>query len=170
MNNPSRNRNLIFIIAVLLLTNIAVLSYFLWIKPTRTDGGDGRDKRRPGIADKLRDSIGFNNEQVAQYEKLKDEQWASLRPMFDDMRKAKDNLFKLISDPNATDSLIDKTSDVIAQKQKALDLQTFNHFKKVRALCTPEQQPKYDSLIQRMFRRMGKPIRRNDKDKDEKTK
>ena len=70
----------------------------------------------------------------------------------------------------SSDSVINKASDVIAQKQKALDLQTFNHFKKVRALCTPEQQAKYDSMIQRMFRKMGKPIRRNEKEKDEKTK
>ncbi|MFI5130888.1 MAG: Spy/CpxP family protein refolding chaperone [Chitinophagales bacterium] len=168
MNNPSRNRNLIFIIAVLLLTNIAVLAYFLWIKQPVQKRGGGNPKI--GIADRLKDSVGFSDEQVAQYEKLKDDQWTSLRPMFDEMRKAKDNFFKLLSDPNSSDSVIDRASDVIAQKQKALDVQTFNHFKKVRALCTPEQQAKYDSMIQRMFRKMGKPIRRNEKEKDEKTK
>jgi Spy/CpxP family protein refolding chaperone len=169
MSNPSPNRNLLFIIAALLLTNIAVLVYFFWIKQPKTDFG-GHERPKNGIADKLKDSVGFNDEQVAQYQKLKDEQWASIRAMFDEMRKAKDGLFRLLSDPNASDSVINKASDVIAQKQKALDLQTFNHFKKVRALCaTPEQQVKYDSLIQRMFRRMGKPMRRNEKDKEEKT-
>ena len=170
MNNPSRNRNLIFIIAVLLLTNIAVLAYFLWIKKPTTDGGGHGGGRKIEMADRLKDSVGFNDEQVGQFKKLKDEHWASLKPMFDEMRNAKDNLFKLLSDPNASDSLIDRASDVIAEKQKALDLQTFNHFKKVRALCTPEQQPKYDSMVQRMFRKMGKPMRRNEKEKDEKSK
>ena len=164
MTNPSRNRNLIFIIAALLLTNIAVLAYFLWIKqPEKRDKGQD-NKPKIDMVDRLRDSVGFNDEQVTQFKQLKDEHWATLKPMFDEMRKAKDSLFKLVSDPNASDSVIDKVSDVIAQKQKALDLQTFNHFKKVRALCTPEQQAKYDSLIQRMFRKMGKPIHRNDKD------
>jgi protein CpxP len=168
MSNPSRNRNLIFIIAALLLTNIAVLAYFLWIKePKPHDGG-----RPPKIdmADKLRDSVGFNDEQVTQFKKLKDDHWATLKPMFDEMRQAKDNLFRLLGDPNANDSVINKASDVIGEKQKALDLQTFNHFKRVRGICTVEQQVKYDSLVQRMFRKMGKPIRRNDKDKDEKAK
>ena len=169
MNNPSRNRNLVFIIAALLLTNIAVLAYFLWIKhPEKTERG--QDNRKTDIIDRMRDSVGFNDEQLGQFKKLKDEHWASLKPMFDEMRKAKDNLFKLLSDPNASDSLIDRASDVIAEKQKALDLQTFNHFKKVRALCTQEQQTKYDSMVQRMFRKMGKPMRRNDKEKDEKSK
>jgi len=168
MTNPSRNRNLIFIIAALLLTNIAVLVYFLWIKQPTTEGG-GHGRPRIDMADRLKDSVGFNDEQVAQFKKLKDEQWATIRPLFDEMRKAKDSLFKLISDPDVSDSVINKTSDVIAQKQKALDLQTFNHFKKVRALCTPDQQPKYDSLIQRMFRKMGRPVRHNEKEKEEKT-
>jgi periplasmic protein CpxP/Spy len=169
MSNPSRNRNLLFIIAALLLTNIAVLVYFLWIKQPKTDGG-GHERTRIEMADRLKDSVGFNDEQVAQFKKLKDEQWTTIRSMFDEMRKAKDSLFKLLSDPAASDSVINKASDVIAQKQKALDLQTFNHFKKVRALCaTPDQQVKYDSMIQRMFRRMGKPMHRNEKDKEEKT-
>jgi Spy/CpxP family protein refolding chaperone len=168
MSNPSRNRNLLFIIVALLLTNIAVLAYFLWIK--QPEKRDRSQDNRPKIdmVDRLRDSVGFNDEQVTQFKKLKDEHWATLKPMFDDMRKAKDSLFRLVSDPNANDSVIDKVSDVIAQKQKALDLQTFNHFKKVRALCRPEQQEKYDSLVQRMFRKMGKPMRRSDKEKDEK--
>jgi periplasmic protein CpxP/Spy len=168
MNSTSRNKNLLFIIAVLLLTNIAVLVYFLWIKQPETKHG-GPDKPRMGITDKLRDSVGFNEEQIKQYGQLKDQQWTTIRPMFDEMRKAKDSLFKLLSDPNVNDSIINKASDVIAQKQKNLDLQTFNHFKKVRALCTPEQQSKYDSMVQRMFRKMGKPMRRNDQGKDEKT-
>jgi len=170
MTNPSRNRNLVFIIAALLLTNIAVLAYFLWIKqPEKRDKNQG-NRPNIGMVDRLKDSVGFNDEQLTQFKKLKDEHWESLKPMFDEMRKAKDNLFRLLADPTASDSVINKASDVIAEKQKALDLQTFNHFKRVRAICTSEQQAKYDSLIQRMFRKMGKPIHRNDKDKDQKTK
>jgi periplasmic protein CpxP/Spy len=170
MSNPSRNRNLIFIIAALLLTNIAVLAYFLWIKQPEKRDRSQDNRPKMDMVDRLRDSVGFNDEQVTQFKKLKDEHWATLKPMFDEMRKAKDNLFRLLGDPGANDSVIDKASDVIAEKQKALDLQTFNHFKRVRAICTSEQQAKYDSLVQRMFRKMGKPIRRNDKEKDEKTK
>ena len=64
----------IFIIAVLLLTNIAVLAYFLWIKQPEQNTWR-REPKECGIADRLKDSVGFNDEQVAQYEKLKDDQW-----------------------------------------------------------------------------------------------
>jgi Spy/CpxP family protein refolding chaperone len=168
MSTPSRNRNLIFIISALLLTNIAVLVYFLWLKHPEAKHG-GSEVKKNGMTDKLKEEVGFTNEQVAQYQQLRDEQMTTIHPMFEEMRKAKDSLFRLLSDPNVNDSLVNKATDVIAQKQKILDIQTFNHFKKVRALCTPEQQPKYDSMIQRMFRKMGKPQRRNE-DKEAKNK
>ena len=85
--------------------------------------------------------------------------------MYDDMRKTKDSLFRLLSYPETPDSLVDKVTDAIARKQKALDLQTFQHFRRVRTLCTPEQLEKYDSMVLRMFRKMGKPSRQDDKEK-----
>lgn len=168
MSNP-RNRNLLFIIAALVLTNIAVLAYFLWMKPHPDP--KKRDNKDMGITEKLKAEVGFNDDQVAQYKLLKEEQWTSIKPMFDAMRKAKDSLFRLLSDPSVNDSVINKASDAIAQRQKALDLQTFNHFKKVRALCTPEQRAKYDSMVQRMFRKMGKPpARKSEQEKGDKAK
>ena len=169
MSNP-RNRNLLIIIGVLLLTNIAVLVYFLGEKKPAKPGTSHNEKDKAGIAEMLQKEVGFTDEQTAQYKQLKEKQKETIRPMYDDMRKAKDSLFKLLSYPETNDTLLNKISDVIAQKQKALDLQTFNHFKKVRTLCTPEQQPKYDSMILRMFRKMGKTPRHSEPDKANKQK
>lgn len=166
MSTTSRNKNLVFIIAVLLLTNIAVLVYFLAFKkhPDPKTGGP-----RTGLTDMLQTEVGFNDDQVAQYKQLKEQQREKIRPLFDEMRKAKDNLFKLMGDSTVSDSMISIAADAIAQRQKMLDLETFSHFKKVRALCaTPEQQVKYDSAVLRMFRKMGKPARRNEASKQEK--
>jgi mevalonate kinase len=153
----SKSRSLIFIIAVLLLTNIAVLGYFLWFKkPNKHDNGE---KGHKGIATALQNEVGFNEQQVAQYRELKEKQWATIKPMFDEMRKAKDSFFLLLSKEDVNDSLLNKSADIIAQKQKALELQAFNHFKQIRTLCTSEQLPKYDSLVQQLIRKMGKPFR-----------
>jgi len=159
--STSRNKSLIFIIAVLLLTNIAVLGYFLWYKkpdkPPRTD-------RKPGIETPLQDEVGFNEDQMVQYRQYRDEQMKALRPMFDDMRKTKDSLFRMIGNENANDSTANSIAEAIAQKQKAIDLRMYTHFKRIRGLCKPEQLPKYDSLIQRMMRKMGgRPHKEQDK-------
>lgn len=166
MSTPSRNKTLLFIIAVLLLTNIAMLVYFLG---KREDKPKSQRSQRGGLTEMLQKDVGFNEEQVARYKKLKEQQWETIRPMFDQMRKAKDSLFRLMGDSTANDSLINKAAEAIASQQKALDLQAFNHFKRVRELCSnTEQQVKYDSAILRMFRKMGKPARRGENNKEEK--
>ena len=160
--STARNRNLLIIIGVLLLTNIAVLVYFLGqkkpAKPTHSE-------EKVGMSEMLQKEVGFSDEQIAQYKQLKEKQKETIRPMYDDMRKAKDSLFKLLSYPETNDSVLSRVADVIAQKQKALDVQTFSYFKRLRTLCTPGQQPKYDSVIQRVFKKMGKPSRNNEAEK-----
>jgi len=85
--------------------------------------------------------------------------------MYDNMRKAKDSLFGLLSYPDTPDSVLNRAGEVIAQRQKELDIETFNHFRRVRMLCTAEQLPHYDSLVIRLLRKMGRPFRHGDSDK-----
>jgi periplasmic protein CpxP/Spy len=162
--STSKNRSLIFIITVLLLTNIAVLGYFLWFKKSDKPTKPGGD-RGSGIETPLKKEVGFNEEQLTQYKQFREEQMKAIKPMSEDMRKTKDSLFRTMSNENANDSVVNSIADAIAQKQKAMDLRMYNHFKRIRGLCTPEQLPKYDSVIQRMMRKMGKPR----KDQDKKT-
>jgi periplasmic protein CpxP/Spy len=153
--STSKNRPLIFIISVLLLTNIAVLSYFLWFnKPGKKTGGAPRP---PGIEWQLKEEIRFTEDQLAPYRLLREEQMKTIRPMFEEIRRAKDSLFSLIGSVNATDSVVNSVADLIAEKQKAMDLKMFYHFRKIRELCKPDQLEKYDSLVQRMMKKMGRP-------------
>lgn len=165
MSTPNRNRNLLVIIAVLLLTNIGVLAYFLWYKkpPDMHAGGPQRD--RNGMADVLQKEVGFDADQLGKYKELRDRQRDIIKPMFDSMRVAKDGLFKLISVSDVTDSTVSAAADVIAKRQSELDIKTFQHFRRVRALCRPDQEAKYDSLLLHMFRRMGKSRNEGDKNK-----
>jgi len=162
--STSRNRSLLIIIAVLFLTNVAVLVYFLELKKTE------RPLAWNGVAEMLQKEVGFNEEQTSKYKEMKEKQRGKIRPMYDEMRKAKDSLFRLLSYPETTDSALNKMADVIAQKQKSIDLETFNHFKKVRVLCTPDQLPRYDTMVLQMFRKMGKPARHGESEKTDKKK
>lgn len=170
MSTASRNKNLVFIIAVLLLTNIAVLAYFLVFKKSEPHNEHQGDRRNGMMVEMLEKEVGFDSKQMTQYKQLKDLQKITVRPLFDEMRKAKDNLFRYLPDPNVNDSAISSAADVIGQKQKTLDLQTFSHFKQVRNLCSsPEQQIKFDSAVNRMFRKMGRPANKNGSDKEVKS-
>lgn len=144
-----------------------MLVYFLSNKAPAKPAEPAKETRM-GVSEMLQKEVGFTEEQIAKYKSLKEKQKETIRPMFDDMRRAKDSLFRLLSYPETSDSVVNKVADVIAQRQKALDLQTFTHFKRVRTLCTPDQQPKYDSMVIKMFNRMGRPQRHGDTDKKEK--
>ncbi|HTD93618.1 MAG TPA: hypothetical protein VK644_07400 [Chitinophagaceae bacterium] len=163
MTTKSGNRNLLIIIVVLVLTNVAVLGYFLWFKDS--EKRPQPEKERSGLTEMLQKEVGFNDDQVAQYKLLKDKQRGIIHPMFDDMRKAKDSLFRLLSFPETPDSVLRKAAEMIGQKQRELDLQAFTHFRKVRTLCTPDQQTKYDSMVVRMIRKMGKQPRKPEAEK-----
>lgn len=165
MSRPG-SKNLLIIIAVLLLTNIGVLGYFLWFKKPAKQAEQRWDAKgnSNGIYELLQKDVGFSADQLAQYKLMKDKQRETLRPMFDDMRKAKDSLFRLLKESDVPDSISDKVAGEIGRRQKMLDLQTYTYFRKVRTLCTPEQLPKYDTLIQNMFSKMSKPQRKSDSD------
>ncbi|MEP7374397.1 MAG: hypothetical protein ABI675_13470 [Chitinophagaceae bacterium] len=163
MSTP-RNRNLLIIIAVLLMTNVAVLVYFLGQKKTE------KPPVWTGVAEMLQKEVGFNEEQTTKYKEMKEKQRGKIRPMYEEMRKVKDSLFRLLSYPETSDSVLNKMADAIAQKQKAIDIETFNHFKRVRVLCTPDQLPKYDTMVLQMVRKMGKPVRHGESEKTEKKK
>lgn len=169
MSTTSRNKNLLFIIAVLLLTNIAVLGYFLWFKKPEPKQQHSRGGGPGMMIEALQKEVGFTDAQISEYKKLKDLQKETVRPLFDEMRKAKEGLFRLIADSTVSDSAIQAAGNAIAQQQKALDIETLNHFKKVRLLCsTDEQRVKYDSAVLQMFRKMGKPRNSDQKKEDKK--
>ncbi|MCW3119706.1 MAG: hypothetical protein JWM28_3788 [Chitinophagaceae bacterium] len=152
MSNPSKNKTLVFIIVVLLLANVAMLVYFLWLK--QPDKPVRADKNSDRFAEALKKDVGFSDTQLAQYKQLKEAKWDKIKLRFDDLRKAKDNFFRLIGVENINDSILNNAADSIAQRQKSLDLQAFIHLKELREVCSPEQQPKYDSLVQRIFHRI----------------
>ncbi|RYY61817.1 MAG: periplasmic heavy metal sensor [Chitinophagaceae bacterium] len=150
MNKPS-NKILLLIIAVLLLTNIAVLVYFLGYRQ------DGEEMKSKGATELLKEQVGFSQEQLDRYKQLRDQQRETIRPMYERMRNTKDSLFRLLSDTAVSDGRLDDITGNIGSQQKSLDLLTFRHFSELRKICRPEQRVAYDSMVVQLFRRMGKP-------------
>jgi Spy/CpxP family protein refolding chaperone len=161
MSENSKNRVFISIITVLLVTNIALLVFFLWVKPHRNLHPD---MRHDMIAQSLENKIGFDQQQMTQYQRLKEDHKVKMKPLFEDMRNTKDQFYRLLQQPSS-DSGLNKAADLIGEKQKAIDLQIFHHFKDLRDLCTAQQQPKFDSLIQEVIHRMSVPYHKRNMDK-----
>ena len=151
MNPATKNKSLVSIIVFLLITNIVMLIFFLLMnKPIQKNSH--RDQN--GMSGILQKEVGFTKDQLDTYQSLRKEQLDSVHILFDDIREAKMNFYTLIYGDHVADSVINNTANVIAEKQKTLDLHMFNHFKMVRNICTPDQLQKFDSTIKKVFVRM----------------
>lgn len=154
----AKNKVLLIIVGVLLVVNLAVLLLFVNMKQT---GRPGRNWGRQGMVEVLEKKAGFSKQQLQAYQELRDQHWKKLKPLLADMRNARDSFYKLLYVPDVPDSALSHAADVIAQRQKAIDLQTFRHFQQVRGLCDDTQRPKLDSLIHQFMSKTGAPFRRD---------
>ena len=149
MTTDPKNKILIVIIAVLLLTNIVLVSFLLLNKPSSKKGM--RSDRTALIAAFLEKELGFDQQQLKQYENISDPNRTQVSAMFEALGKDKEQQFKQLATDNFSDAAILKTADLIAFRQKEIDIVLYNHFKQIRNLCTPPQQPKFDSMFYKVL-------------------
>jgi Spy/CpxP family protein refolding chaperone len=152
MNSQQKTKSLITIIIFLLITNIAMLIFFVVLsKPVERRQ---RNHEPNGMYNSLQNEVGFSKDQLDQYKALREEQMKKVHPLFNEVRSAKKDFYELINSNQVTDSLLNADADSIAQKQKNLDMHIFRYFKKVRGICTDSQTQKFDSLMKKVVARM----------------
>lgn len=163
MTYIKNNKVLVFIIAVLLLSNVAMLYFYInrcKAKPENTK----KQSTREYMVEKLKNEVGFSDQQIVMYEEISDKHKLTMKPLFESIRLAKDSLYKLLQEA-PSDSLINHHLVQIGEKQEAIDKGIFAHFYRLKELCTTEQRPKYDSVMQKVIEGMINP---NKKGKDHK--
>lgn len=160
MSNGRNNKTLIFLVLILLLSNIGLLLYFFVLKPPSKKPGGSRNDF--SVVEYVKKEIGFNEDQSKQFELLHNQNKESLKIISDSIRSKKNALYKILQDGgNPSDSVVNDMIGSIGIYQQRLEHTMFRHFGKVRALCAPEQRPKFDSMVNRMnnrspwFRRSG---------------
>ena len=152
MNSITKNKSLVSIIIFLLITNIAMLVFFLVLnKPPQKEV---RAHDQKGMSGMLEKEVGFSKDQVDTYLSLRKIQMDTVHVLFDELRKSKMDFYNLIYSSQVSDSSLNKAAGIIAERQKVLDLEMFNHFKKVRNICTPDQLQKFDSTLKKVIIRM----------------
>lgn len=149
--NRSRNRVLVFIIFLLLLTNILMLGYFLYFckKPPKKSAGKGKDN----FSVVLQREVGFDESQVKKFNELQKTHWADAKAGMEHIVRIKNNIFDLTKNPHTPDSVINRLADSIGMLQKQVEINAFKHVVGTRRICRPEQQPAYDSLMKRIINR-----------------
>lgn len=150
MNNISRNRVLLTIIGVLLITNLVVVIIFF-------NHRCPEQPHQPGFTERLKKEVAFTPGQMKIFEPKKKVFWSEMHQRLDQMKKTKEDFYRQLYDPSIPDSVINAKAQVIGDEQKEIDVHVLRHFKDLRTLCTPEQLPKFDSLLPMIVQRMTAP-------------
>jgi protein CpxP len=166
------NKALIFLVVILLLSNIGLLLYFLvWKKSDHKASGPPRGDF--SIVDFMKKEVGFDSVQTKQFQQLHEGNRDSLKIIGDSIRASKNALYKLMQQPvPASDIVVNAAVDAVSKHQQQMELTIFRHFQQVRAICSAEQQVKLDSIVSRMnnrpsgYRRGGQPRTEGEKKKD----
>lgn len=127
------------------------------------------------VASFIINELKLDSSQQQIFKTLREEHHEKAMQLRDELRQSKDAIFILLNNENAADTIVKKAVAHAAAIEQQLDLITFEHFKKLRAICTQEQKKKFDEIIQQALRMQGgqrpdnnfrPPLRdRNGKDK-----
>lgn len=153
MSYLKNHKLLLVIISVLLIANLGLLYYFVFNKPQKPTRPTNEEMHKAAI-EKVKNEVGLNDGQAAQYDTLRSNQMKSMKPLFEDLTKTKEEFFNLIYQSGVSDSVVKSHLALIGEKQQAIDMKTFQYFQSIKDLCTEEQKPKMDSFIQQIVKRI----------------
>ena len=151
------NKTLAIAVVLLLLVNVAMLIFML-----KGRGHREMKKRGGGPFEMMVKEMNMSEQQQTEFKKLKDEHFTAIKPVFDSVRTLKKSLFALVKEENVNDSMVNNYSALISRQQAIIDKLTINHFRKVRALFSGDQQKKFDDFVQKMMQRRGPGSMRRD--------
>ncbi len=154
MNSTSKNKWMAIGIVVLLLANITTLTV-IWYMRAGQPLPFGPPPPQNQTFDFVVKELSLSTEQQAQYAALRTEHQQQTNKIRLQIKQEKDSLFSLIQQPAVADTAIQALIEFTALKQGELDMATFTHFRKLRAICTPAQQIKFDSIIVQVSRMIG---------------
>ena len=151
MNATAKNKLLVWLVALLLVANVTSIAMF-WL---------GKKKQPPptkGAPNEfLIKELKLDTKQQEQLEVLVKEHRVAAQQLRRKTKEAKESFFDLLKQTNITDSAKQTAAKAVSVSTEELDLLTLNHFQKIRALCTPEQQKKFDEIIHQVIAMMGQP-------------
>lgn len=145
-----KNKTLLLLIAVLLVANFVML--YLLLKPETKPSELTRVER---MVKMLQDELGLDSAQTVNYLSLREYRDQKLKPLQDSMKTAKQEMMTLLRKEGLTDAEVNAAAQKVGDEQALIEIAYFEHFKRMQQLLTPEQQPKFDSLLFRMVNRSG---------------
>jgi hypothetical protein len=101
----------------------------------------------------IQEELSLDSAQVKQYLGLRDFRDSLLRPIQTDMRKAKMDMTSLRSKDSVSADSIKIMAARVGDGQAKMEIEYFNHFKRMEKMLDEGQRSRFDSLLIRMIYR-----------------
>lgn len=151
INNPNQRKVFLIAITILLSVNIALLTFLLVNKDGKRQGQ--RPDRKAMISNFLKNDVGFNQQQLLQYDTTSNLYRSKVKRLFENIGTNKNEQLKKLVAGNFSDSIIQLLGEQSAANNKIMEVNMFTHIKNIRQLCKPAQLPTFDSLFNKVFGR-----------------
>jgi len=149
MNHGAKNKLLTWLVLLLIVFNAVTITMF-WLGSAKVP------PRRNGTPQEfLVKELNLDTLQQSTFAKLRRDHRDSAEILRAQVKQAKESFFALLKQSDVTDSMKATAAKRISVITEKLDLLTLNHFQKVRAICTTEQQGKFDDIINQVIEMIG---------------
>lgn len=138
---------------VLILMNITTLAALWWMSNIKAE----RKPPQGGAIPYLIKELQLDSIQQIKIIALRDEHRAEAQVLRRKNRESKDAFFDLIQQEGISETTINEAASNSVRYDAELAKVTFTHFKKIRAICTPAQQHKFDEIIHEVLRMQAGP-------------
>jgi periplasmic protein CpxP/Spy len=154
----SKNRILIALVIFLVILNIACLSFVLF-SPFR--GGmppPGGERGNDPIQGFIERELNLTDQQRMEHRTVREQFFRHGDELRLERTGAMKELFELIRKDSVSEEEVrrvtSKTGEVETLRSRAL----YNHFRRIRQLCTPEQRKKFDAIITDVMKQVEPPM------------
>ena len=118
-------------------------------------GRHANERQRGNPANFIIEKLKFTTQQQTEFNKLKEAHHDSTMLLDEEGKRLRTIFFEGLKSDSANNKIM--IAAEIAENQKQMELLTYNHFEKVKKLCTPEQKIIFNSIIMEILDRLGKP-------------
>jgi len=137
------------LVSVLVILNLTTL-YFFWSMKRHDEHHLPHGPRKSLVS--VLDLKGETKKKVLKLEK---EHFRVKDSLIAQSLKLHESLFQLFNDPSKNHDDVEKLIDRIVENQRETEQMTFDYFKTVNALCTPEQKEELQKMIKNVLSRVG---------------
>lgn len=157
MQNNSQLKFWKWVVLLLAVLNICLL-VSIWLKQGSSPSDEmHRPPNGEKAADFLIEQLKFTQQQLADFEKLKEEHHKAIDSLREISKEVHHSFFDNLKNEKPDTAKVNELAIAIANTQTQIEKVTFNHFKKVRNLCDEKQKAKFDEIIQEVLKRMARP-------------